>query len=162
MFDVGIDLVPTADFLKHVNDAFIGSAMERTLESCDRCGNLRVNICQCRYRDPSAESRGIHPVLGMQYVSDVKRLCLFLRRDFPIQQIEKMRGLAEILSNRWEIQVVTDSVKVRADHSNLGGDTSRSASRSLQAIVDRDRRIVESQHRNRCGKNIYRQCRFGS
>src|SRR6516162_2780350 len=161
MFDIGIDLVPTADFLKHVNDAFIGSAMKRSLESCDRGSNRRVNIGQCRDRDPSAESRGIHPVLGMQNVSEVKRLCLFLRWGISIEQVEKMRGLTEILSNRWEIQVVTGSVKVRDDHSNLRGDTCSSASRSLQTIIDCDRRIVKSQHRNRRAKNIDWQCRLG-
>src|SRR6516164_730577 len=100
MFDIGIDLVQTVDFLKHMNDAFIGPAMERTLESRDRSRNRRVNIGQSRDRDASAESRGIHPVLGMQNVSEVKGLRLLLRGGFPIEQIEKMPGLAEILPNR--------------------------------------------------------------
>src|SRR5262245_44653979 len=112
--------------------------MQRTLEGRDRSGNRRVNIGQRRDRDPSAESRGIHPVFGMQYVSNVKRLCLFLRRNFSIQQIEKMRSFAKILSNRRKLQSVTSSVKVRYDHPNLRGDTYGPASRSFQAIIDRD------------------------
>src|SRR6516164_2365402 len=162
MFDISIDLVLAADFLKHVNDAFIGPAVERPLESGDRSRNRRVNIGQSRDRDPSAESRGIHPVLGMQNVSEVERLGLFLRGSLSIEQIEKMRGLTEILSNRRKVQSVTGSVKIRDDHSNLRGDTDSSASRSLQAIINRDRRIVKSQHRNPCAKNIDRQCRLGS
>src|SRR5262249_18539965 len=113
--NICVNLVQAANFLKHVNDAFVRSAVKRTLQSCDSSGDSRVNIGQRRDCNPGTEGRGIHPVLGVQNVSEIQGLCLFLRRDFPIQQIEKMSGLAKILPYRWKLQSVSGAMKVGHD-----------------------------------------------
>ncbi len=82
LLDVGVDPIFRADFLQHLDDAFIRAAVERTLQRPDRGRDRGINVAQGRDRDARAEGRSIHAVIGVQHESHIERVGRFLRRRF--------------------------------------------------------------------------------
>ena len=73
-----------ADFLEHVDDAFIGAAVQRAFERADGGGDGGINVAQGRDRDARAEGAGVDAVIGVQHIGDVERLGRFLRRRLAV------------------------------------------------------------------------------
>ena len=63
-----------ADFFEHVDDAFVGAAVQRPFERADGGADRRVHVAERRGDDTGGEGRGIEPVLGVQDVGHVERL----------------------------------------------------------------------------------------
>ena len=79
LLDIGIDFVLAADFLQHVDDALIRATVQRAFQGANGRGDGRVEVAQGGNRDAGAESRGVHPVIGMQDKGDIERVGRFLR-----------------------------------------------------------------------------------
>ena len=123
--DVGIDVIFVPDFLEHIDDAFIGSSMKRTFERADGRGNGGVEISERGDSDASAESRCIHPVVGMEHKRDIESIGRFFCWWFARHQIKKMRGFAKVFTHLWERLSATRAMVVSGDNPDLGRDVSR-------------------------------------
>ena len=71
-----------ADLLEHVDDAFIGAAVQRALERADGGADRGIHVAERRGDDARGEGAGVEAVLGVQHVGHVERLRGF-RRSAP-------------------------------------------------------------------------------
>ena len=93
--DEVVHLVEVADLLEHLDDALVGSAVQRPLERADGGGDGRVHAAERGDGDARREGRGVHAVVGVQDVAHVDGLFLFLNRFFAVDEIEEVRRLTE-------------------------------------------------------------------
>ena len=82
LFDVGIDFLLFANFLEHLDDAFVRAAVQRPFKRADGRGDGGVKIAQGRNRHARAKGRCVHPVIGVQDKRDIERVARFLRLRF--------------------------------------------------------------------------------
>ncbi len=109
-----------------------------------------------RDRHPRAERRCIHPVIGMQDVSDIERLCCLSRRFPAIEQVKKMRSFAQIVSHRRERVALAGAVEVGGNHADFGGNADGTA---VVGIYTRaflaEAAVIKTKHRNRRAHHIH-------
>ena len=155
IFNPGVDIFLTADFLEHVDHAFIRAAVERALEGSDRRGDGGIHIREGGDGDAGREGRGIHAVVSMKDVSDIERTRgLGCRRD-AIEEVEKMGGLTEIGADGGKFETLASAVKISGDDADLGRDADSAIVVGGGAFVLRIF-VVETEHRNGRANHIHR------
>ena len=92
---VGVHFVQRTDFLQHLDDAFIGAAVERAFRACRwRVVMAEYMSLKRRDGDAGAERGGVHAVIGMEHVAQIHGAFLFRRRLFAIDQVKEIGGFA--------------------------------------------------------------------
>ena len=134
--DVGVDFVFAADFLEHVDDAFVGAAVQRAFQRADGRGDGGIKIGQRRDGDARAEGRGVHAVIGVQDKRHVEGVARFLRLRLAVDQIKEMRGLGQIVAHRRQRFALARAMKIRGDDADLRRDAARAP------LVDLARRFL--------------------
>jgi hypothetical protein len=115
--DVGVDLVEAADLLEHVDDAFVGAAVERALEGADGGGDRGVDVRERRDGDAGGEGGGVHAVIGMEDVGDVEGAGRVLARFLAGDEVEEMGGLGEVGAHRHQVEALAEAVEVGHHHA---------------------------------------------
>ncbi len=95
-FDPWIDVGFLTDFLEHVDDALVGSAVEWAFESADGAGDGGVHVAEGGDGDACGERAGVHAVVGVEDVGDVERAGGFCAGFFACDEPEEAAGLAEV------------------------------------------------------------------
>src|SRR5271166_2442917 len=93
----------------------------------------------------------------MEQVSDIQCLDLLRGRLFPIKQVKKVRGFAQIFPDRRQIESVSSPVKVSDDNADLRHNANRTAPVRFKALIQRQQQVIQTEHRDRRTQNIDRQ-----
>jgi hypothetical protein len=73
--------------MKHVDDAFIGAAVQRALQRADGGGDGGVHVAQGGGDDAGGEGGGVEAVLGVEDVGDVERALGFEPIDRELEKL---------------------------------------------------------------------------
>ena len=111
VLEPGTSVRRAADFFEHVEDLFVGSAMQWSGKRADRRADNRVRIGQRRAGNPAAKSGGIHRVLGMQNQACVQHLAYGGRRFTLEQHPVEVGGVIEVVARGDRVIAVPEPVK---------------------------------------------------
>ncbi len=121
-FDEGIDVIEFADVLEHVDDAFVGAAVEGAFESSDGGGDGGVHVGECGDGDACGEGGGVHAVVGVKDEGDVEDFGGGIAGDFAVDEVEEVLCFAEVFADGGEFEVVAEAVEGGDDGGGLGAD----------------------------------------
>ena len=122
LFEPWVDTVFATDFLEHVDDAFIGAAMEGAFEGSDGRGDRGEHVAERCDGDARAEGAGVHAVVGVEHVGDVEGLRGLRGGLCAVDEVEEVSGFGEVLTHGREIFSLPKTMEVRCDHPDFRGD----------------------------------------
>ena len=98
----------------------------------------------------------------MQDVGDVESLFRLRRRLDAIEQIEKMRGLAEVSPHRRKLEPLSGAMEIGRNDTDFGRDTDRAAMIGILArIFVAKTAVIEPEHGDGRSHHVHRIGRVG-
>ena len=122
VIDPLVDLIEGADFLEHVNDAFVGAAVEGAFEGTDGGADGGIHIAEGAGDHATGESAGVEAVFGVEDVGDVESLDGFGAWFLAGHEPEEVGGFAEIFANGGEGLAGPGAMKISGDDADLGDE----------------------------------------
>ena len=146
-----------ANLLEHVDDALIRATVERTLEGADGGGDCGEHVAQRCHGDTGAERTGVHAMIGMEDVSDVKGLSCLCGGFCSVDEVQKMSGFREVLTHGREVFALTETVEIRRNHADFRGDIDGAVVVRFWAGF----LVVEAEEGHSGADDVHRRCVFG-
>lgn len=157
--DPCIDFIEIANVLKHVDDSLVGTAVQRTFERTDGCGDGRIHIGKCRNGDSGGKRGGVHAVIRMKNQCNIEDSRRRIGRHLTIQEIEKMLRLSEVFADFWELQPAPKAM-IRGDDGGAFR-TQRKCDGGVRLqiwLANLRPRIIEAEHGNGGAEHIHGSC----
>ncbi len=154
--DPGVHLVRRTDFLEHVDDRFVGAAMERPLERANGRGHRRVDVRKRGGRHQRGECRGIETVIGMEDIGQVERLDRLGARLFAVDEVEKMGRLVEVGADGRQRLALARAMEISDDRPHLGGERNRPGQKLFRRLRTDRRVVVKAQHGDARAQDVHR------
>ena len=153
-FHFGDGVVGRFRFEQHLDDCFIGAAVERAFEGTDSRGNGGVDVGKSGGGDAGGEGGGVQLVIGMEDEGDIEDALHDLVGLLAGERIDEVGGVTEGRIARHDRLAIAQLVE--------GGDESGDARHELDGFGDigvggRIGRewIIETQQRDGCAKDVH-------
>ena len=122
VFDEGVDFIEGANFFEHLDDSFVGAAVEGAFEGADGRGDRGVKIGEGGDGDAGREGGGVHAVVGVDNVGDVEGFDGGCAGLLAVHEVEEVGGFGEIVADGGKVFALAGAVEVGDDHWDLRTD----------------------------------------